>query len=82
MVAFLPLRTMGVFRMCWFSRSFSSLFSGTMYWSRARVSLSFAFVSMRLSRPPMAYLMLVSSPLLRPFSLRSINWVLMPRSLK
>lgn len=59
-----------------------SLASSPMYLMSARASLSLASGSMRLSMPPTACLMLLSSPMLRSFSFRSMNWAFIFLSLK
>ena len=82
MVAFFPLRTMGVLISLWFCSIFSSMSSSLRCLTSASKSLSLQFWSMRFSSPPMACLMLRSSPLLIPFSVRLMGWYLMPRSLK
>lgn len=82
MVAFLPFLTTGVRKRCWFSNRLSILVLSDMYLIKANPSWSLVLGSSISSRHPTACMTLVSSPLLMSFSFRSMNWNLIPRSLK
>ena len=81
-VAWRPFRTIGCLITIWFSITFSARSSAEMYVTSARRSLSLQSGSIMVLTPPTACITELNSPLLSPFSFRSIDWNLIPRSLK